>query len=644
MQQHGSFLDQLKRLAEALAAEELFPSDGQPELRKLLWLAKRRRIDLRTFFIRSLRFKSGNAYLVARKEKGEVLICVRHPRYSKSIPNIFDNGERHTFPTSDKAAVTAHLVPFTNENLRKLIEEALPEAGPKNLQSTPRLGLGVRMLFTLPPLLMALDRAGTISDFQLSAGREFSLEEVIRSPPGKYPEWLGHTGTDASTLYGTIAKECFKFGLSNYGTEIDHLIVTCRPEEAISRIRRPSPHVSTTVNLDTTSESALQESIEYNRRIINEAARTGFVRGMTVDSSALMREEFDDSQKWTGQPLKAEFEKQFSAEEGKALMERYRPGEAFHFKAQDGDQVLSLAFSEEDVMRLALKFTRSLAVNKSLFDHMSKAMNGKTFAFEPSLDEAYKLTTSKELFFYLSESTQMGMRADLIAPNIGLRKREDYDGDLNELQNRIRELSIIASNFGTILDFHSGSDKSPHVYRTLSRACNRRLKLKMSGIYQLIYFETLASFPPRSEERVLFEKIWRYALIYAKQKASEGEALAKRQVEQVHQKMAAARKRGARHKPHPNDKFFRYYSFIAVAAKRKNGRYVFRNLLYRLAQTKCVSDRYAQRVIRLTTAVAMYLGLKGGLAELNAEPKPSYPVNRIGPPSSSSSHVAQNGS
>ena len=610
MQQHGSFPDQLKRLAEALVAGGLFSSDGQPELRKLLRLTKRRGIDLKTLFIRSLRFKSGNAYLVARKEKGEVLICLRHPRYTKSIPSVFDNAARHMFSTSDKAAVTAHLVPFTSENLRKLIEEAVPEAGPKNLQSAPRLGLGVRMLFTLPHLLTALDRAGAISDFQLSAGREFSLEEVIRSPPGKYPEWLGHTGIDASTLYGTIAKECFKFGLSNYGAEIDHLIVTCRPEETISRIRRPSPHESNTVNIDTTSESALQESIEYNRRIIDEATRTGFVRGMTVDTSALMREEFDHSQKWTGQPLKAEFEKQFPAKEAKALMERYHPGEPFHLKAQDSDQVLSLAFSEEDVMRLALKFKQSLAVNKSLFDHMSRAVNRKTFAFEPSLDETYKLTTSKELFFYLSESMQMEMRTHLIAPNIGLRKREGYDGDLSELHKRIHKLSIIASNFSAILDFHSGSDKSPQVYRTMSEACHGKLKLKMSGVYQLLYFETLASFPQGTGERRLFERIWRYALRYAEQKANEGDATAKRQVEHVRRKITQTRRRGKRYCPNPKDDFFRYYSFIAVAAKRRNGQYLFRNSLYRLAQTKRVAAKYGPRIVRLTKAVATYLDLR----------------------------------
>jgi len=610
LRQSNRFLNQLKGLAAAMAAGGFFASDGQPETRRLLNLAKRRQISLDAFFLRSIRCKSGRAYLVAKRRRREVLVCLEHSDYGKGAPSAFNKATRHVLHDDRGRRIVAHILPFTNDNLRNLIDEALPEAGPRNLKSTPRLGLGVRMLFTLPYLLVALNRVKVVSDFQLSAGREFSLAEVVRSAPGKYPEWLGHTGLDASTLYGTIAGECFKLGVQTYGTEIDHLIVTGKPEEAISRIRGSSSSHSPTVSFSYASENSLRESIEYNLRVIDEAARTGFVRGMTVDTSALLREEFDNTVEWTGQVLKAEFEKQLSEEERKALMNRYRPGEPFQLKSHDGDEALELTFSEEDVMRLALKFRQSLAVNKELFDHMSDAMDGKTFAFEPSLDEANKLTTSEELFFYLYESKQMGMRADLVAPNVGFRKREDYEGDPNELQKRVRELSVVASNFGAILDFHSGSDKNYRVYQTIAKACHGKLKLKMSGVYQLLYFETLASFPRGTKERELFERIWRYTLRYAEQKADEGDAIAKRQVEQIHGKMKEARKRGARYNPNPKDDFFRYYSFIAVTAKNKNGQYLFRNALYKLAQTKRVSDRYAPRVIRLTTAVATSLGLK----------------------------------
>jgi len=615
LRQRNHLLSQLDKLAKTMVSEGFFATCGQSEESRLLSLMRRRRISLKPFFSCSIRCKSGRIYLVAKSRGEEVLICLEHSAFKKGTIGVFKNTTRHILHDDKRRPIVAYVLPFTNANLRKLLDEALPEGGPRNLQSTPRLGLGVRMLFTLPYLLTALNRAKAVSDFQLSAGREYSLTEVVNSAPGKYPEWLGHTGLDASTLYGTVAKECFKSGFSLYGTEIDHLIVTEKPDEAISRIRRPSVDQSSTTGAGPTSGVNLRESIEYNRRIIDEATCTGFVRGMTIDTSALLKSEFDDMAKWTKQTLGEEFEKQFLEEERKALMDRYHLGQPFLLRTDDDDATLQLTFSEEDVMHLALKFMPSLRVNKELFNYMSNAMGGKAFAFEASLDETSKLTTSKELFFYLSESRQMGMPVNLVAPNVGFRKRENYEGDLSELHTRVRELSTVASYFDAILDFHSGSDKSPQVYRTISEACHGKLKLKMSGVYQLLYFETLASFPHETKERRLFEQMWHYTLTYAEQKANEGDAIAKRQVEQIHKEMTGARRGRTRYHPNPKDDFFRYYSFIVVAAKRKNGRYIFRNSLYGLAQTKRVSKKYAPKVIRLTATVAKSLGLQGGQAQ-----------------------------
>lgn len=611
------FLDALKELAQFLKDEGFFAADGPTEPRRILDALKKSGLSSKGFVSDSIRYKSGRAYLVARMGLKELLVCLEPSTYRDLPPPLFENTRRHVLHDGQESTA-AYILPFTSDNLRRLLDEVFPEAGPRNLGSTPRLGLGVRMLFTFPILLKSLHQIRAISDFQLSAGREFSLTEVVTSPSGRYPEWLGHTGLDSTALYGTIAKECFKSGFSVYGTEIDHLIVTGRPEEAISRIRDHSSQSSTTS--DSTSETSLQESINYNRKVIGEATRTGFVTGMTVDTSALLRQELDDTTKWTGSPLKDEFQRQFPEEERNALLGRYRLGEPFKFQAQDCDEPIQLFFSEEDVMRLALKFKPSLVINKELFDYMSEALKGKTFFFEPSLDEAPKLTTSKELLFYLTESKQMHMPANLVAPNVGFRKREDYDGDLNELRSRVRELSMIASSFGAILDFHSGSDKSPQVYRTVSEACHGKLKLKMSGVFQLLYFETLASFPHGSRERRLFEQIWHYTLGYATQKADEGDTTARRQVEQIQKKMKEARRRGRRCDPNPKDDFFRYYSFIAVAAKRKDGRYLFRSALYKVAQRTPIMKRYSRKVIRLTMVVADALGLSGGLTRLDTAP------------------------
>jgi hypothetical protein len=571
--------------------------------------AKRMRVDVTRVFFRSLKQSRGRLYLVLKKQRGEVLVCFEHSSISKGEPpNVFAKATRYSIAAVDGARMSANVAPFTSENLRRLLDEELPDLLPRDMKTTPRLGLGVRMLFTLPPLLEGIKRVECLADFQLSAGREFSLTEVVQAPPGKYPEWLGHTGLNAATLYGTIAKECFKFRIPIYGTEIDHAIISPEPSTAITRIRG---HVSQSgSNSSQTADVGLEDSMKYNRRIIEEATRTGFVVGITTDTSALFREEVDDVASWPNVRLRAEYESVVPIEERKAMEESYRPN-THRILDEGSGNVLELTFTEEDLMRLAVKFWLSFLANKRLHEHMVAAMNGRAFTFEISLDEAYKsYTTEKELFFCLAQSAKMGMKPDLIAPNVGFRKREDYDEDLIELEQRVRRLAAVASHFGAILDFHSGSDKRPEVYQTISKACNGKLKLKMSGIFQLEYFETLASFRPGTEERRLFERMWDYTLSYVRTKAGEGDATAKYMLQKVEHRFYRGGKPRPRFMRSPRDDFFRHYSFITVAAKSKTGRYMFRNAIYRLAEKPTVAERYNRRVIGLTAKVASALGLR----------------------------------
>ena len=605
------FEDQLKHLTRLLYRNSYFRKKIDRESRKNLEkISQREGLDVTQFCFSSIIRKKDKIYLVMKKEKEDVLICISRSQ-TGDVPRLFSNATSYSFEISPRFAVSIYILPFSDENLRRFIEEEAPELGPHNFENLPRLGLGVRMLFTLPALLEGLEEADTLADFQLSAGREFSLTEIIKAKPGEYPEWLGHTGLDARTLYGTIVKECFKLGVSVYGTEIDHAIVTDKPEQAISRIRDTNRRPISGSDDAEASERNLEESMAYNRRIIDEAAETGFVRGLTTDTSALLREEVDDTEMWKGDRLRDEFSRVFDEQQRRLLVKTYHPCKPHMIKTLAGRRRYEINFTEEDIMRLALKFQRSLIKNKQLYDHMLGRIS-KPFYFEVSLDEAYKsLTTPKEAFFYLMESRRMGMPVDLIAPNVGFRKREDYEGSLEQLEERVRVLSAIASHFNAILDFHSGSDKRLEVYRTISKACNGQLKLKMSGVYQLLFFETLASFPKGTEERRLFEEIWEYTLKYAKEKALEADQTAKTLVEDVYKRIEELKAKGIEYVASPNDDFFRYYSFIAVGAKNEEGRYMFRDRFYAIAERKHVKERYTPRVAELTKQTAKALGLKG---------------------------------
>ena len=535
---------------------------------------------------------------------------MEHPMVSKGRPaSVFAEASCHHIGTGSDAVMTAYVASFTSENLRRLLEEEFPGLLPQNMRATPRLGLGVRMLFTLSALLEGITRVKCLADFQLSAGREFSLKEVVEAASGRYPEWLGHTGLDAATLYGTIAKECFKFGRSTYGTEIDHAIVSPEPSAAITRIRG---HVSRSVSHPIRADEAgLEDSIDYNRRIIDQATGTGFVVGITTDTSALFREEVDDTASWPKERLRAEYEAAVPPGERETLAEYYHPDVPHAIADPASGRTSDLTFSEEELLRLTVKFRQSLLVNKRLHEHMAAMMRGRSFTFEPSLDEAYKsLTTEKELFFYLAESERFGMKADLIAPNVGFRKREDYNGDLGDLEQRVGKLAAVAYHFGAILDFHSGSDKRVEVYQAISRACNGKLKLKMSGVYQLLYFQTLASFRQGTEERRLFERMWEYTLHYAERQAHGGDHTARQMLQEIRNRIQSARKSRRMLNRSPKDDFFRYYSFITVAAKNKQGRHIFRNTLYRLAEKPRVAEKYNRKVVELTVRVAKALGLE----------------------------------
>ena len=573
--------DELKELCKVLDELGAFRIGVTVEVRKIL---ENRNCGFKKIklMIDSIRVEDGVFYCVADVCDVEKMFCIAEGAVGP--PSLFKNNLVVEFD-----GYKVFMVDFNADNLRKFLKER-PEFGPKNLGKKARLGLGVRMLFTLQHLVNVLKEINIPADFQLSAGREFSLKDVVNAPPGVYPEWLGHTGLDAETLYSSIALGCFKMGFDNYGTEIDHLIVVRQPSRALTRI------LSHGEQMGEHASKGLEASMDYNRRIIDEATETGFVRGITVDASDLIRYEFTDLSKWSTENVREKFLMEFG-EEAEEVLHNIQPYHCYTL----GD--VKISFSEEDVMRISLKYRLCLLKSKELYEYF-KSRVGEDFSYELSLDETSELTEPRELFYCLAECKRMGIAVDLVAPNVGFNKREDYKGPLDTLEKRVRILAAVAEYFNAILDFHSGSDKSVEVYRTISKACKGRLKLKMSTIYQLKFFETLAEFPEGSEERNVFEEIWDYTLEYVKKRALEGDKVAEQQLREVAERMD---------RPgfikSPKDDFFRYYSFIVVNAKNPDGKRIFMDRLYELSSRREVYGRYFVKVFNVTKTVADALDL-----------------------------------
>jgi hypothetical protein len=280
----------------------------------------------------------------------------------------------------------------------------------------------------------------------------------------------------------------------------------------------------------------------------------------------------------------------------KSLIDRGR-----HFTFFTLDTSFLFDFSASD---LSARYDVAIDAAVDLFNYIKRLKHGEPFDFEFSLDEGPSITEPAELRYVLDRLTGKGVTVNFIAPNVGFEKRLDYrlpDG-MAGLAARVSEMSKTAGEFGALLDFHSGSDKSPLTYQTISKAAGGKLKLKVSGKLQLILAETLADVDP-----AFFNDWWDYTLVSAKAEAEAGSLVAADYVKLAEDRRAAE---GARFKRSPRDRFFTDFSFGMVGAKDERGAFLHRDRFYSLKPE--VQAEYTKRVVDYVVNLAGDLGLGRG--------------------------------
>lgn len=248
------------------------------------------------------------------------------------------------------------------------------------------------------------------------------------------------------------------------------------------------------------------------------------------------------------------------------------------------------------------RYDRSIEAALEMYNYISGLKAGEPFDFEFSLDEGPEITEPAELRYVLDRLTRKGIKVAFIAPNVGFEKRVDYrkpDG-LPALEARVREMSRIAAEYGALLDFHSGSDKSSETYRTISRAAGAKLKLKVSGKLQLILAEVMADLDPE-----FFKEWWDYTLLSAKADAESGSEVAAQYIALLEERRT---REGAAFLPSPNDRFFTDFSFGMVGAKDEKGNFLHRDRFYALKPD--VQEEYTRRTAAYVVKLAEDLGLK----------------------------------
>ncbi|MCS7025365.1 MAG: tagaturonate epimerase family protein [Bryobacteraceae bacterium] len=352
------------------------------------------------------------------------------------------------------------------------------------------------------------------STVQLSATREMSTDEVIAARDGENPLAPGHTRVSIRHLYEAGLWAAIRAGWRDgYNAEADHFIISGNNEQEIA------------------------QSVEATKVAIEQAADyTKF----TTDTSRLfeLRADLRHPDPWSDTEVEDRFYQILTADEAGWLLEE--------FSKPFSTGQATYHFTRQEVLRLGVKFCRSLKLNEELYDHIRRtkirAETGKAFDFEPSIDEAETLTTPKELLFYMHWLKSRGRPAQLIPPNLGFKKRqpypvaldthpdtgvglrdyvlhkmwpellprviEQYDGKpLEEFRARVNELAAVARYFNGTLSIHSGSGKQAEVLEQIARATAGRWNYKISGELQLQLFDVLSEQPLDSPWRQLYERM-----------------------------------------------------------------------------------------------------------------------------------------
>lgn len=421
-----------------------------------------------------------------------------------------------------------------------------PSKGPRALGATPRLGIGTRMTTQVwPGIFTAMARRDIAANSIQNSIRELSLLEDLLSakpPETNYSTGIGQiqagwTGSTYEGLWvaGVLAALQSDFEL-RYGADADHI-----------QVKRGTA------------------GVERAKRVIRSARYYSFY---TLDMADVL-----DYEALQARPEQAE-----------AFLER-KIGDAglrrqildYHVQpCTVAGRVYQLDTSA--VGRFVGKYWEALGIVEELAVYITSLKEDSTaFDLELTIDEhppevsAFDcLTTNEEVLFLAREIKRRALAITHLAPNFGQEKGHDYRGvdGLAGLERRVRDQYAIATQFGLMLDIHSGDDLSRETRRVFGRATAGRVHFKVSPMLQLIYAEVLQELQP-----ALFERWWLDAVAYARREADNGSPVARECLRDLDSSGA---------KPSPRHKVFHYYSFPFVGRRDDQGQFLHRADFYRL--------------------------------------------------------------
>ncbi len=505
--------------------------------------------------------KYGNQYVLAHLDDGQhIFLTIGEYKESPVL------GKAMAGKTLSSAA---HLAAYAADSaaLERFCRVIAPDKGPKALGSTPRLGIGVRMSTSVwPGIWPAMERYNFAANAIQNSLRELNmLDDLIAGKPahanylfsfGRIDE--GHTGSTFEGLWVSGVLSALKSPTTlKYGADADHIMVK-RDPDGLSRAKR----ILDTAQYYTFFTLDVSDILNYGA--INEpsAARAEAYLADIIGDAVLRREVMA-------------YHRSVSRIGG----QDYRPDDAL-------------------LGCLVGKYWYALHAAQELYDHIRSFKHDAPFDLELSIDEnppevhtCESLTKDSEVMFLLAEVQRRQLPITHLAPNFGVEKGVDYrcPGGLEELETRVRRQYRMASEYGVMLDCHSGDDLKSPTRQVFGRATDGNIHFKISPSLQVLFGETLEDLYPEH-----FRFWWDDTLAYAQREAGGGATAAIDSLQEYKQ----------RESPDflARTSLFQHFNFATIGKRDEQGQFIFRERFYDLPAD--FYEEYARRVKQLLGEVA----------------------------------------
>lgn len=438
----------------------------------------------------------------------------------------------------------------------------------------------------------------------LSFNRETAPESYIKSLDPRHL-YLGHTGTSIREYIEKARgySELFSIPVE---VEADHVSIMGSVERALKKIAGVPVE-------EPLSETDIQFSLNYIEEEFKEVAKVGGVDFITIDTCELIDYSID---KLDDNKVLALYESSVEQDVRREL-ERNYVDKTFSFLSTD--RHITVRFKRVDVARVVLKYMRSLEYAVKVYE-LAKKYIRSPFGVEVAFDETPHKSGVKDVVFYVLELKRRGIDVDFLAPNIGYKKREDYDKDLRELYEDLRNFATVLGSLGVYISIHSGSGHNPYsdkgfgVWRTVGAATNGNVKYKMSGVLIQLLLEVMHRMPPGSKPRRLYEEIYQVVIDHLRKVVENKGTLYSRELETLLEKYE---KQNQVYNPRAD--VFRHYFYIFQAIRDSQGNRTYRDALLQLySEDQELRKTYEREVGELIERLAASLNYVGNLIRRKA--------------------------